>query len=211
MSILELICENLMKGQADQVRQLVEQALEEDNPPSQILNESLIKGMMSLGEQFKIGEVFLPEVLFAARAMKGAMEILEPILVGQGAEPVGRVAIGTVKGDIHDIGKNLVGTMLKGGGFEVIDLGVDVSPDKFVEAIREHNPQIVGMSVVLGTCLDAMRDTIAAIANAGLSHNVKTMVGGPIVTPSFAAQIGADGYAPDAATAVDKARELVAK
>lgn len=210
MSTLQAISDNLMKGQADQVKQMVRQAIEEGIPPVQILNDSLIKGMMALGERFKKGEVFLPEVLFAARAMKGAMEVLEPVLVGQKATSAGRVVLGTVKGDIHDIGKNLVGVMLKGGGFEVIDIGVDAPPDKFIKAIKEHSPQVVGLSVVLGTCLGAMRDTVAAIATAGFNPRVKTMVGGPIVTPSFAAEIGADGYAPDAASAVDEAKDLVA-
>ncbi|HEX77743.1 MAG TPA: cobalamin-binding protein [Dehalococcoidia bacterium] len=209
MNTLQAIYENLLKGEADQVKQLVAQALTEGKPAAQILNDSLIRGMMAIGEQFKRGEAFLPEVLFAARAMKGGMEILEPILAGQGTEPAGRVVIGTVKGDIHDIGKNLVGVMLKGGGFEVIDLGVDTAPERFVQAAKEHNPQIVGMSVVLGTCLGAVKDTIAALANSGLA--VKTLIGGPMVTQGFANEVGAHGYAPDAATAVDKAKELVGK
>jgi len=209
VNTLQAIYENLLKGEADQVKQLVAQALTEGKPAAQILNDSLIRGMMAIGEQFKRGEAFLPEVLFAARAMKGGMEILEPILAGQGTEPAGRVVIGTVKGDIHDIGKNLVGVMLKGGGFEVIDLGVDTAPERFVQAAKEHNPQIVGMSVVLGTCLGAVKDTIAALANSGLA--VKTLIGGPMVTQGFANEVGAHGYAPDAATAVDKAKELVGK
>ena len=176
-------------------------------PPEKILNEGLIAGMNIIGARFKKNEVYIPEVLIAARAMKMAMEFLEPKLVAAGVKPLGKCAIGTVQGDLHDIGKNLVAMMLKGAGFEVLDLGVDVSPEKFVEKAKIAGVQIVGMSALLTTTMPAMEKTIKAIKDAGMK--VKVMIGGAPVTQTYADKIGANGYAADAATAVDLAKSLL--
>jgi len=209
MDELKAIAENLIEGEVDKVKELTQQAIDKGIDIERILNEGLIAGMTVVGEQFKKEEIFLPEVLFAARAMKAGMELLEPLLLSSGTEPKGKVVLGTVHGDVHDIGKNLVAVMLKGAGFEVIDLGVDTPPERFVEAAREHGARLIGMSALLGTTMQNMQTTIKALEEAGLKAQVKTMIGGAIVTQSFADKIGADGYAPDAASAVDKAKELL--
>jgi 5-methyltetrahydrofolate--homocysteine methyltransferase len=165
--------------------------------------------MDRIGVRFKSGEIYIPEVLIAARAMHAGMEVLKPILSKSPTRLSKKVAIGTVKGDLHDIGKNLVAMMLEGGGFEVIDLGVDVSAEKFVEAIRTHQPQVVGMSALLTTTIKEMKTTLEAIEKAGLKKEVKTVIGGAPLTAKFAREIGADGYAPDAASAVDVVTSLV--
>ncbi|MFO7962444.1 MAG: corrinoid protein [Desulfobacterales bacterium] len=208
MDTLKSITESLINGQDKKVKELVHTALEEGISVDRILNDGLISGMDIVGQKFKQEDIFLPEVLFAARSMNGAMEILEPMLVGQGIEPIGKIVLGSVKGDVHDIGKNLVGMMLKGAGFMVVDIGVDVSPEQFVEAAQE-NVQLIGMSALLSTTMASMATTIDALKEAGVTTRIKTMVGGAIVTQGFADKIGADGYAPDAVAAVAKVKELL--
>lgn len=208
MSIIQELHSAVIAGQVPTVKNLIKQGLDKGEKIEDILNQGLIAAMDQLGKQFEKKEVFLPELMLAARAMTGGMEILEPLLAGAGVEPVGKVAIGTVKGDIHNIGKNLVGVMLKGAGFEVIDLGIDVSPEKFVE-IGVEGVTLVGLSALTGTTMPMMKTTIEAMANAGLKGKVKIMVGGALITQAFADKIGADGYAPDASSAVAKAKELL--
>lgn len=207
MADLKKLSEAIIRGDQRTAVEVTKAALSEGTAPGAILSEGLIAGMNVIGIRFKANEVYIPEVLIAARAMKMAMEVLEPELVKAGVKPLGRAMIGTVQGDLHDIGKNLVCMMLKGAGFEVIDLGVDVSPDKFVEKVKENAPRIVGLSALLTTTMPAMEKTIRAIKDAGLS--VKTMIGGAPVTQAYADKIGADGYAADAATAVDIAKRLM--
>jgi 5-methyltetrahydrofolate--homocysteine methyltransferase len=209
MDELKEIQATLIEGQADKVEELTQAALAKRIGVEKILNEGLIAGMAVVGEQFKREEIYLPEVLFAGRAMKAGMEILEPLLLSAGAKPLGKVILGTVQGDVHDIGKNLVGIMLKGAGFEVIDIGVDVAPEAFVDAAKQEGAPLIGMSALLGTTLPCMKDTVEALATAGLKDQVRVMVGGALVTQSYADSIGADGYAPDAASAVDRTKELL--
>ncbi|MFB3896389.1 MAG: B12-binding domain-containing protein [bacterium] len=209
MADLQKIADNLFKGKAKEVKDLVEAALQENVPVCQILNEGLIAGMIHLGTKFKNNEVYVPEVLVAARAMKSGMEVLKPLFTQSGIEPIATVVIGTVKGDLHDIGKNLVGMMLEGAGFRVLDLGIDVSSDRFIAAVNEYQPQILAMSALLTTTKISMQSTIAAISQAGLKEKVKILVGGAPVTQRYSIQIGADGYAPDAGSAVDKAKQLI--
>lgn len=209
MNELKEIGENLINGQAPKVRELTQAALDKGIEIEKILNEGLIAGMMEVGERFKREEIYLPEVLFAARAMKAGMEVLGPRLLSAGAQPRGKIILGTVKGDVHDVGKNLVGIMLKGAGFEVIDLGVDIAPEKFIDAAKEQGARLIGMSALLGTTIPVMKSTIEALEAAGLKGQIRTMIGGAIVSQSYADKIGADGYAPDAASAVDKAKELL--
>jgi len=209
MSELTQIAENVIRGQAPKVKALVGEALSEGTPVSKILREGLIKGMGVVGEKFKNNEFYVPEVLIAARAMKAGMELIRPLLAESGVEPIGRVAIGTVKGDLHDIGKNLVAMMLEGAGFEVIDLGIDVSPEKFIDAIKERHVQIIGMSALLTTTMPSMKTTVDAIKAAGLRDQVKVLIGGAPVTQSYADEIGADGYARDAASGADSAKALL--
>ena len=208
MDTLEAIKENVMQGQAPKVKELIQAGLDEGLGVDKILSDGLIAVMTEIGEQFKKEEIFLPEVLFSARAMLAGMEILEPLMLGAGVEPIAKVALGTVKGDIHNIGKNLVGIMLKGAGFEVVDMGIDVPPEKFVEAVQQ-GAKIVGISALTSTTMLGMEPVIKAIEDASLKEQVKTMVGGAIVTQTFADRIGADGYAPDAVSAVAKAKELL--
>ena len=204
------ISEALQRGDTKKVEELVKKALEENLTPKNILEDGLIKGMDIIGTKFKKNEVYVPEVLIAARAMHAGMDILKPKLIETGVKNIGKVAIGTVKGDLHDIGKNLVKMMLEGAGFEVIDLGIDVSPDKFVEAVKEHKPNIIGMSALLTTTMVNMVEVIKALDVAGLRDKVKIMIGGAPITQNYADQIGADGYSPDAASAVDKAKTFIA-
>ena len=208
MDLLEAIKESLMQGQAPKVKELTQQAVDEGLTPDAILNEGLIGAMSIVGEEFREKRVYVPEVLLAARAMLAGMEVLEPLLASIGVEPKGKVVLGTVQGDIHSIGKNLVGILLKGGGFEVNDLGVDVPPQKFVEAAK-GDAQMVCLSCLLTTSLPFMQSTIEALAAAGLKDKVKTMVGGALVTPEYAKKIGADGYAPNAGAAMIRAKELL--
>jgi 5-methyltetrahydrofolate--homocysteine methyltransferase len=197
----------LQKGRAKAVKGITEKLVDEGVPVRTIVDE-LIAAMAVVGERFKKHEVYVPEVLIAARAMNGAMEVLEPVLVKEGVEPVGSVIIGTVKGDLHDIGKNLVSMMFRGAGFEVIDLGVDVPPETFVEAAREKNCRLIGLSALLTTTMPGMKAVVDALRAEGL--DVKVIIGGAPVTQAYADEIGADGYATDAASAVEVGRSLVA-
>jgi 5-methyltetrahydrofolate--homocysteine methyltransferase len=206
---LHEISEALIVGNAKKVRELVEQALKENVSPKEILDNALVPGMNVVGEKFKNNEYYVPEVLIAARAMHAGMDLIKPLLTQTGASYLGKVAIGTVRGDLHDIGKNLVAMMLEGSGFQIIDLGVDVPPEKFVEVAKNEGVNIVAMSALLTTTMLAMKDTISALKEAGLREKVKVMIGGAPVTQRYADEIGADGYAPDAATAVEKAKELI--
>jgi 5-methyltetrahydrofolate--homocysteine methyltransferase len=201
----------LSQGKMDEVKKLTQEVLDAGESAEIILKDGLIQAMERVGIKFKNGEVYIPEVLIAARAMHAGMAVLKPILSKSTGTLAGKVIIGTVKGDLHDIGKNLVVMMLEGGGFEVIDLGIDVPVQKFVEAIRQHQPQVVGMSALLTTTMREMRNTIQAMEEVGFRRQVKTIVGGAPLTERFAKEIGADGYAPDAATAVDVVKLLLAK
>ena len=205
--LLESIKENLMKGKADDVKALCEEAIGKDIPVETILADGLIAGMAIIGAKFKNNEVYVPEVLIAARAMNAGMTILKPLLKAADVKAKGTICVGTVKGDLHDIGKNLVCMMLEGAGYEVIDLGVNVDPDKFVAAAKEKSPDIIAMSALLTTTMGSMKATIDALKADGVG--VKTMVGGAPLTDSFANEIGADGYAADAASAVDVADSLM--
>lgn len=199
----------LINGKAPVVKELTSKALAEGETPQDVLTKGLVAGMNVVGQRFKNNEFYVPEVLIAARAMKSGMEVLRPKLAETGVEPVARVAIGTVQGDLHDIGKNLVAMMMEGAGFEIIDLGVDVKADKFVDSVKEKNANVICLSALLTTTMPAMKETIQALQEAGLRENVNVMIGGAPVTQNYADEIGADGYAPDAASAVDKAKELL--
>jgi 5-methyltetrahydrofolate--homocysteine methyltransferase len=208
---LNQIAQNLIEGKADEVGRLTRQALDEGISPQDVLQNGLLAGMAIVGQQFRNNEIFLPEVLVRARAMKAGMEHLEPLLAAGGVEPIGRFLIGTVKGDIHDIGKNLVVMMLKGAGIQVIDLGINVPAQKFVEAIAQHKPEVVGMSALLTTTMAQMKLNMDAFRNAGVLDNTRVMVGGAPVTKEYAQSIGAHGYAANATTAVTRALELIAE
>jgi 5-methyltetrahydrofolate--homocysteine methyltransferase len=201
--------ENLIYGKADEVKNMVQKAIDEGQDIEKILNEGLISGMDVVGDKFQKNEFYVPEMLIAARAMKAGMEVLRPLLVKSGVKTLGTVVLGTARGDLHDIGKNLVGMMLEGAGFEIVDLGVDVSPEKFVQTVKEKKAQIVGISALLTTTMPGMEDVIKALEEEGIRDKVKVMIGGAPVTQSYADEIGADDYAPDAASAVDKAKELL--
>ena len=207
--ILNEISELLQKGRAPKVKELVQQALDEGIEPKKILDEGLLSGMSIIGGKFKKNEVFVPEVLIAARAMNAGMDILEPVLVSAGNKALGKVVIGTVKGDLHDIGKNLVGMMIKGAGLDVVDIGVDVSPESFVDKAEEEGADIICMSALLTTTMPSMKAVIEELESRGLRDKYLIMIGGAPVTDEFAKQIGADWYTPDAATAAEKAKELV--
>ncbi len=208
MADLQAMADAVERGDRDAAVQTVQDALAAGLEPEQILNEGLISAMSSVGEKFRNNEVFIPEVLIAARAMNSAMGILEPKLVETGVEPRGKVVIGTVKQDLHDIGKNLVAMMLKGGGFKVIDLGVDVEPEKFVEAAKGEQAQVVAISALLTTTMPNMRAVVDALQEAG-PDGVRVMIGGAPVTQAYADEIGAAGYAPDAGSAVDLVTDLI--
>ncbi len=210
MANLNELAEAIIKGKAPVAKELTEQAIAEGISPQEILNDGLVAGMSVVGQKFKANEFYVPEVLIAARAMQGAMQTLKPALAETGAQPIGRVVIGTVQGDLHDIGKNLVAMMLEGAGFEIYDLGVDVTPEKFLEEARMSGATIVGMSALLTTTMPAMEKTIQHIREQADGEGIKVMIGGAPVTEEFANKIGADGYAPDAASAVDVAKTLVA-
>lgn len=205
---LTSISELLQKGNMPEVVRLCNVAVEEGSSASDIL-DALLSGMGVIGEKFKNNEVFVPEVLIAARAMNGGLDVIRPLLEEEGVEAVGKVAIGTVKGDLHDIGKNLVSMMMTGAGFEVVDLGVDVSAEKFIAALEEQEVDIICMSALLTTTMTNMKAVIEALEEKGLRDKVKIMVGGAPVTDQFAAEIGADKYTPDAATAAEEAKKLV--
>lgn len=207
MADLQALADAVIKGSQTEAVRLTKEALDEGTSPKQVLENGLIAGMGVVGARFKANEVYIPEVLISARAMKMAMEILEPQLIAAGVDPIGTALVGTVQGDLHDIGKNLVVMMLKGAGFNVVDAGVDVSPDAFVEKIKAGKAQIVGLSALLTTTMPAMDKTIQQIREAGLT--CKVMIGGAPVTQNYADKIGADGYAPDAASAVDLAKSFL--
>jgi 5-methyltetrahydrofolate--homocysteine methyltransferase len=206
MSIVNQIAENLMKGKANDVKALVEKALADGVAPASILNDGLLAGMGVIGDRFKKNEVYVPEVLIAARAMKAGMAILQPKLTSAGVQPRGVAVVGTVKGDLHDIGKNLVCMMLEGAGFKVMDAGIDVAPEKFVQIAKDSSAKLIGVSALLTTTMTNMRAVVDAVKASGLK--VKVMIGGAPVTQAFCDEIGADGYAPDAASAADLAKRL---
>jgi len=208
MDLLLEISQNLQQGEDERVRELTQAAVAAGLPPAEILNGGLLPGMSVIGERFRLREIFLPEVLMAARAMNAGMEVVRPLLIG-GKIPVrGRMVIGSVRGDLHDIGKNLVGIMLKGAGFEVIDLGTDVQPARFVDSAIAAEASVIGMSALLTTTMPAMKEVVAMIQARGLQSRIRTIIGGAAVSPEYAASIGADAYAPDAATAVRRVHEL---
>lgn len=201
--------DKLLAGDIAAVESLVKKALEQKVGVKEILENGLIAGMAIVGEKFKANDIFVPEVLLSAKAMQAGLKVLEPLLAGAGIKPVAKVAIGTVKGDLHDIGKNLVAMMFKGAGMDVLDFGIDVAPEKFVDAVVKEKVQIVAMSALLTTSMPSMKKTIDALEAAGVLNKVKTIIGGAPVTQEYADQIKADGFAPDAASAVDKVKELL--
>jgi 5-methyltetrahydrofolate--homocysteine methyltransferase len=207
-AIYERLSTAILQGNEDKIPKLVQTGLDEGLTPKDILDHGLVVGMNEVGARFKRGEMFVPEVLMSAKAMQAGLGVLRPHLVASGAKLIGKIVIGTVKGDLHDIGKNLVGMMCQGAGFEVIDLGFNVDPEKFVKAIKEQQPDIVGMSALLTTTMRAMGHTINAIQEAGLRDNVKIMVGGAPVDAEFADRIGADGYGSNAAAASELAKRF---
>jgi 5-methyltetrahydrofolate--homocysteine methyltransferase len=209
MSLLNDIRQSVIDGNMNTTQNLVSQALEENLPAEQILRDGLISAMQEVGQLFERNEFYVPEMLVSARAMKSGLALLRPHLVAANVKPLGKVVIGTAQGDLHDIGKNLVGMMLEGAGFEVIDLGVDVSPEKYVTAVREHQPDLIGCSALLTTTMPRMENIIHSLQQEGLRDQVKVMVGGAPITVEFADKIGADGYAPDAASAAALAKRLI--
>ncbi|MFV0467092.1 MAG: corrinoid protein [Lachnospiraceae bacterium] len=209
MSIIQEMSEYLQKGRAKNVKALVQQALDENYDPKEILNDGLLSGMMIIGDKFKKNEVFVPEVLVAARAMNAGLAILEPKLIEIGNEPLGKAVVGTVKGDLHDIGKNLVVMMLKGAGFEIFDVGVDVESEVFIEKAEEVGADLICMSALLTTTMPNMKGVIEKLSESGLRNKYIVMVGGAPVSQGYAEQIGADYYTPDAATCAETAKEVV--
>jgi 5-methyltetrahydrofolate--homocysteine methyltransferase len=209
MGILGDLRQSVIDGDMNRTQELVAKAIAENMSAEQILREGLISAMAEVGRMFEAGEFFVPEMLIASRAMKSGLTLLRPHLIAAKVQAVGKVIIGTVQGDLHDIGKNLVGMMLEGAGFEVIDLGVDVPPEKYVQAVREHHPDLVACSALLTTTMLRMKDIILSIDEAGLRGQVTVMVGGAPVTESYARDIGADLFAPDAASAASRAKELI--
>ena len=206
---LEEIYKAVIAGNREDTTAKVEEAINENLPPEDILRKSLIAAMTEVGDRFEQGEFYVPEMLVAARAMQSGMTILKPLLVEADLQPAGRVVIGTVKGDLHDIGKNLVAMMLEGAGFEIVDLGSDVPPEKFAAAVRENSPDIVGMSALLTTTMPAMENILEALEDLGVRSDVKVIIGGAPVTDSYAEKIGADGFAQDASRAVKLAQALM--
>jgi 5-methyltetrahydrofolate--homocysteine methyltransferase len=209
MSLLEDLRKSVIDGDQNAAQDQVHKALAENIPPEQILTDGLISAMTEVGRMFEAGEFYVPEMLISARAMKSGLAILRPELAAANIQAVGKAVIGTVQGDLHDIGKNLVGMMLEGTGFEVIDLGVDVSPEKYVRAVQEQHPDLVGCSALLTTTMPRMKDIVLALQVAGLRDRVKVMIGGAPVTEQYARDIGADIYAPDAALAAQRALQAL--
>ena len=210
MQVFEQIVDSVFKGEAEEVTRLTKLALAQDISAQDILNNGLVAGMDIVSEKFKANEIFIPEVLVSARAMKAGMSIIRPILAETNIEALGKVAIGSIQGDLHDIGKNIVGMLLEGAGFEVIDLGADVTIDRFIQTAQNENVDIIGMSALLTTTMINMKAVIEGLKNAGLK-GVKVMIGGAPVTQTFSDQIGADGYADDASRAVDLAKGLLGR
>ena len=207
--ILQHLYDDTLVGKAPEVRENVERGLEDGMEPERMLFEALIPSLEEVGARFERGDYFVPEMLIAARAMQGALDILRPLLAETGAKPIGTFVMGTVKGDVHDIGKNLVNIMLEGAGFTVYDLGVNVAPEKFVEQIQEHEPDIVGFSAFLTTTMPMFKANMNALEKAGIRDKVAVMVGGAPVTQEYADKVGADGYASDASAAVRLAKDLI--
>ena len=210
MTDLQKLYDAILEGDARTAAAVTKEALDNGAAPGALIHERMIPAMDEVGRRYEAEEYFVPELLLAGRAMKASLELLRPLLAASGAQPAGRVAIGTVKGDLHDIGKNLVASMLEGGGFEVIDLGADVAPERFVEAVKDKGAQIVCLSALLTVTMPSMKKTIDALAEAGVRDKVKVLVGGAPVTPAFASEIGADGYGETANTAVALARQFSA-
>ncbi len=208
-AVLQSIYDEVINGNRAAVESGVQQAMQAGLPPASILNDALIGAMKEVGDRFERQEFYVPEMLVAARAMQSGLTLLKPLLVSSGVPTAGKIVLGTVKGDLHDIGKSLVGMMLEGSGFEVIDLGTDVGPEKFGEAVRTHRPQLVGLSALLTTTMQNMKSTLEALEDLGVRGQVKVMIGGAPVTDAFAKEIGADGYAPDASRAVTLAKSLL--
>ena len=211
MSDLKALAAALIAGNVDGVKELTGEAIARGLHPAVIVNEGLIAGMGEIGLRFMQNEIFVPEVMLAAKAMQAGLGLLRPLLAAHNVEPLATAVLGTVRGDLHDIGKNLVGMMFEGAGFAVIDLGTNVAPQRFVEAVREKRPQFVAMSALLTTTMPAMRETIEALAAAGLRDKVKVLIGGAPVTQDYADKIGAGGYAPDAGAAVELAKRMLAQ
>jgi corrinoid protein of di/trimethylamine methyltransferase len=210
MQDLKPLYEAVLSGDAKTAKTITEQALAGGVEPLHLVQAFMMPAMAEVGRRFECNDYFVPELLLSARAMKAALELIRPLLVASGTEPVGRVALGTVKGDLHDIGKNLVGAMLEGGGYEVIDLGVNVTPEQFVAAVKEKKANIVAMSALLTTTMPAMKTTIEALEQAGVRQQVKVLVGGAPISQKYAQEIGADGYSESAAGAVAAARKVCA-
>jgi len=210
MADLQALAEAVINGKKEEAERLTQEAIDGGIKPGMVINDGLIAGMTVVGEKFKNNEFDVPEVLIAARAMQSAMAMVKPLLGEGEVTSKGKVVIGTVKGDLHDIGKNLVAMMLEGGGYGVIDLEVDVAPEKYVATAAESDAHVIALSALLTTTMPSMKDTVDALAEAGLKGKVKVIIGGAPVTQSYADEIGADGYAPDAASAVDKVNELLA-
>ena len=210
MPDLKQLHDAILAGDAKTAKSVTEQALAAGVEPLKLVQEFMVPAMAEVGRRFECNEYFVPELLLAARAMKGALELIRPLLTASGVQPVGRVAVGTVKGDLHDIGKNLVAAMLEGGGYEVIDLGVNVTPEQFVAAVKEKNVNIVALSALLTTTMPSMKTTIEALKQAGVRDQVKVLIGGAPITQRYADEIGADGFGDSAAGAVALARKVVA-
>ena len=209
MKIFEELADEVQKGNSESVEELTKRALSQDISAEDILNNGLVAGMNIVSEKFKNNEIFIPEVLISAKSMYSGLGIIKPLLAEANVQSKGKVVIGTVKGDLHDIGKNIVAMLLQGAGFDVVDLGADVPKEKFLEFVKNERVDILGMSALLTTTMIYMKETIEALKNAGLRENVKVIIGGAPVTESYAAQIDADGYAPDAASAVDLTKKLI--
>jgi corrinoid protein of di/trimethylamine methyltransferase len=209
MADLDKLYTAILDGDQKTAVAITQEALAEGVEPMDLIMNKMVPAMDEVGRRFECEDYFVPELLLSARAMKGSMELLRPLLAEKGTQPVGRVAIGTVKGDLHDIGKNLVASMLEGGGFEVVDLGADVPPEKFIQAVQEKGVQIVALSALLTVTMPSMKNTIEALKQAGVREKIKIMVGGAPVTPQFATEIGADGYSDNASAAVHLARQFV--
>jgi len=210
MANLNQLYDAILTGNLNLSVSTTQEAIAEGLNPQTVINDYMVKAMEEMGARFESGKAFVPNLLMSARAMKGSLELLKPLLKSDGSESAGKVVIGTVKGDLHDIGKNLVASMLEGCGFEVINLGVDVSSEKFVEAIKEHNADVICMSALLTTTMNYMKEVVAAVEAAGLKDQVKIMIGGAPLNMNFANQIGADGYSDNANSAVQTAKELMA-
>lgn len=211
MAEFNKMSEMVIAGDFAGVKALTQKMIDDQVDPISIINDGLMPGMNVVGVRFKAGDMFVPEVMMSAKAMAAGIELVKPLIAESNMPTAGKVLVGTVKGDLHDIGKKLVNMMLESAGFQIIDLGVDIAPAKFVEAVKEHKPDVVGMSALLTTTMLSMKDTIDALKEEGLRDRVKVIIGGAPVTQSFAEQIGADGYAPDAAAATDLCKQLTAK